>query len=429
MKNIDKKEYIPRVKMNLQLFAKSGEGEETKKDPQDIDIKSILTNIETGVKKSGTKIEGFEKNMEELKTRMDGLEVKAQQINTQPKIEVKDNHFQGQKMARLWKAEIVAQQEKKSRMEVLESMYGRDTDFINEVKSMTSSGNAGIMIDEAYFNEIIPLLYNALTVMDLGGRKVPMPNGNLNIRKMIQGTTASYIGETKATKASKARFASARLSAKKLAVKAVFSNDLLRSESATADQMVRDDMMEQMQVGMDYTALYGLGTEYTPRGIINTPGVNKVTSTAILDGDGLYTDMVVPIKKANIKMLKPGWIFNPDVFALLYNETFANGLYKYRDELKTGKFHGFQFKESNQIETGTDAHAKVDIFFGDYSKFAVGEQVSLEIKTSDDSTYLDEDGNQVSSGDTDETVVRGLMIHDMALTYGKAFSVGNYYTK
>ena len=411
--------------MNLQLFAES-----KTKEPED--IKGILKNIEVGVneaRKSGAKIENIKKNVGELKSRLDEIETKNQRLNTNPTIEVKDNHFPGQKMARIWKADIVAQKEKKSRMEVLEKIYGKDKDFINEVKSMTASGDGSIVINEAYFGEIIPLLYNALTVMQMGARKVPMPNGNLNIRKMIQGTTASYIGETKGIKASKARFAGARLSSKKLAVKTVFSNDLLRSESFAADQMVRDDMLEQMQVGMDYTALYGLGTEYTPRGIINTPGVNKVNSGAILDGDKLYTELVVPIKKANIRMLKPGWIFNPDVYAILYNETFGNGIWKYRDELKTGKFHGFPFIESNQIEAGTDSHGKVDIFFGDYSKFVVGEQVSLEIKTSEDSGYLDENGNTQQSGDNDETVVRGLMIHDMALTYGKAFSVGNYYTK
>lgn len=401
-----------------------------KTENQEVEVKTILQNIETGVKESVQKVEGVSQEVEGLKSRLDQFEVKAQQINTKPAVEsFKQNYFDGQKMARLWKAEIVAQREKKSRVEVLENMYARDKDFIAEVKSMTASGNAGLTIDEAYFNEVIPLLYNALTVMNLGARKVPMPNGNLNIRKMISGTTANYIGETKAQKASKAKFAGARLSSKKISVKAVFSNDLLRSESFAADQMVRDDMLEQMQIGMDYTALYGLGTEYTPRGIVNTPGVNTVNGAAVLDGDTLYSDLIKPIKKTNIKMLKPGWIFNPDVYALLYNETFPNGNYKYRDQLLAGKFHGLPFVESNQIDTGIDTHGKTDIFFGDFSKFIIGEQVSLEIKTSEEASYLDESGNVQSAFDNDETIVKGLMVHDMASVYGAAFSVGTYYTK
>ena len=404
------------------------------KDTQPVDVKSLLQNIEKGVKESGAKIEGFSKDMTEIKARVDDMEAKAQRPDTTPHIEVKDNHFAGQKQARLWKAGLVAQQEKKSRMEVLEGIYGRDADFIKEAKAieakaMSASGNAGINIDEQYFTEIIPLLYNTLSVITLGARRVPMPKGNLNVRKMVSGTTAQYIGEGKAPKASKAMFAGLRLSSKKLSVKTIFSNDLLRSDNPTADQMVRDDLIEQMQIAMDYTALYGLGTEFTPRGIKNTDGVNKVNKSAILDGDTLYGDLIRPIKKANIKMRKPGWIFNPDVYTLLYNEAFTNGNWKYRDQLLAGKFHGFPFIETNQVDTGTDTHGLTDIFFGDFDKLFIGEQVSLEVKTSEEASYADENGVTRSAFDNDETVVKGMMEHDMGLAYGAAFSVGNYYTK
>ncbi|SHJ29335.1 phage major capsid protein [Clostridium magnum] len=400
-----------------------------KTENQEVEVKTILQNIETGVKESVQKVEGVSQEVEGLKSRIDQIEVKSQQINTQPKIEVKSNYFDGQRAARLWKADILAQQEKKSRIDAIEQLYGRDKDFVNEVKSLMASGNAGQLIDEAYYQEIIPLLYNALAVTTLGARKVPMPNGNLTIRKMVAGTTAGYVGETKAIKGSQPQFAGMRLASKKLTVKTPFSNDLLRSASSMADQMVRDDMIMQLNIAMDYTALYGAGTEYTPCGIANAAGVNKVTKAAVLDGDSLYTDMIIPIKKANVQLVKPGWIFNPDVFAILYNETFTNGLYKYRDELKSGKFHGYPYKETNQVVTGTDAHGKVDIFFGDYDKFFVGEQMSLEVKTSAEATYLDADGNTQSAFDNDETVVKALSLHDMGLIYGKAFTLGNYYTK
>ena len=398
------------------------------KETQPTDAKSLLQSIKKGVEDSGAKIENFNKDIEELKTRVDDMEVKAKRPDTTPHIEVKDNHFPGQKQARLWKADIVAEREKKSRMEVLEGMYGRDTDFIKEVKAMSAGGNAGINIDEQYFTEIIPLLYNTLSVITLGARRVPMPKGNLNVRKMISGTTAQYIGEGEAPKASKAVFAGLRLSSKKLSVKTIFSNDLLRSDNPTADQMVRDDLIEQMQLAMDYTALYGKGTQYTPRGIANTAGVNKVNKSTVVDGDNLYVDLIKPIKKANIKMRKPGWIFNPDVYALLYNEAFTNGNWKYRDQLLAGKFHGFPFIETNQIETGTGTGSPTDIFFGDFDKLFIGEQVSLEVKTSEEASYTDENGVTRSAFDNDETVVKGLMEHDMGLAYGAAFSIGNYHT-
>lgn len=403
------------------------------------EIKELLANIETGVKSTGEqvkstseKVEGVTKEVNDLKTRLNDFEAKSKNFNRTPIVEVKDlSTFDGQKQARLWKAEILAKRDGISTVKAMESIYGKkDKKFVEEFKAMTASEDGMNLINEAYFAEIVPLLYNATAVVQLGARKVPMPGGNLNVRKMISGTTGSYQGEGSAAAASKAKFASARLSAKKLIVKSIFSNDLLRSESFAADQMVRDDMVEQLQIAMDYYALYGAGTENTPRGIKNTDGVNAVTGTAILAGDSLYTDLIKPIKKANVKMLKPGWIFNPDVFSILYNETFNNGYnYKYRDELKAGKFHGYPYIETNQIETGTDSHGKTDIFFGDFSKFLIGEQVSLDIQTSKEASYLDENGNTRNAFDDDETVVKAMMVHDMAVLYGKAFSVGNYYTK
>ena len=50
------------------------------------------------------------------------------------------------------------------------------------------------------------------------------------------------------------------------------------------------------------------------------------------------------------------------------------------------------------------------------------------VKTSEEASYTDENGVTRSAFDNDETVVKGLMEHDMGLAYGAAFSIGNYHT-
>lgn len=384
--------------------------------------KEMIEGIAEGIKNNTNE-------MKEIQKRLDEIEVKSQRINTTP-TEKKEKYFEGQKAARLWKCQIVSQLDKKSVTDIAQNIYGtKDSDFVEEVKTLMAGGNAGQLIEEQYYAEILPLLYNNTIFDKMGVRKVPMPKGNITIRKMISGTTAAYVGETKGPKASGAKFAKLKLTSKKLSVKTVISNDLLRDASPEADRIVRDDLVMQMQIAMDYNALYGPGTEYSPTGIANADGVNKISKKEVLDGDKLYAEMVTPLKKANIPMRNPGWAFNPDVYTKLYNETFPNGNYKYRDELKEGKFHGYPFVETNQITTGTDEHGIVDIFFGDFDQFLIGEQLGLEMKTSEEASYLDEKGNLQSAFDNDETVVKGLMIHDFGVAYGKAFSIGNYYTK
>lgn len=385
-------------------------------------VKELKTNVDDMNAKSASQeeVKSLQANLEALELKM-----KSPTFNQN---EEKSTYFEGQKAARLWKLQILSSQEKKSLETVANEVYGKDAKFVEEIKALSAGGNAGQLIETQYYAEILPLLYNKLIISKLGSKRVPMPNGNITIRKMVSGSTAAYVGESKSTKASGARFASLKLSGKKLTVKVPFSNDLLRSASPAADMMVRDDMIMQLQIAMDYNAIYGLGTEYTPQGIANAPGVNKVTKSELLDGDKLYTDLVTPLKKANIPMTNLGWAFNPDVFSILYNEVSATGNYKYRDELKTGKFHGYPFSETNQIVTGTDAKGKVDIIFGDFDQFVIGEQLALEIKTSEDATYLDENGETQSAFDNDETVVKALVIHDFGVAYGQAFSVGNYQT-
>ena len=387
-------------------------------------VKEIKENIEKGQMETKATVE-------ELKKKVEEIEVKAARPQGGQVMETKENkYFDGQKAARLWKAQVVAGQDKISVGDALTQIYGqKDANFVEECKSLMASGNGGELIEEQYYREILPLLYNNTIFDKMGVARVPMPNGNLTIRKMIAGTTAQYVGESKTVKASQAKFAKLKLSSKKLTVKTVISNDLLRSATPEADKIVRDDLLMQLRIAMDYHALYGAGTEYTPTGIANADGVNKVVEKAVIDGDKLYSDLVTPLKKSNIPMENLGWVMNPDVYTKLYNETFPNGNYKYRDELKQGKFHGYPFVESNQIVTGSDKNGTVDVFFGSFKQFMIGEQLGLEVKVSEEASYLDENGVTQSAFDNDETVIKGLMIHDFGVAYGKAFSMGTYYTK
>lgn len=393
------------------------------------EIVEMITGFKSKQEEMEKKCEGFVEaaEMKKIQDAIADFEAKAQIPSFAP--EKKANpYFEGQKAARLWKCQIVAQKEKKSVNEVVNEIYGKDEAFVSEVKTLMAGGNAGILIQEAYYAEILPLLYNNTILDKMGVKRVPMPKGNLTINKMVEGCTWYYIGETKGPKPSTAKFAKLKLSSKKLSAKVIMSNDLLRSADPNADRIVRDDMVMQLRIGMDWNSLYGPGTEFSPMGIVSAKGINAVKKAELIDGDKLYADMVTPLKKANIPMESLGWVFNPDVYTVLYNETFPNGNYKYRDELKQGRFHGYPFVETNQIVTKTDTKKTTDIFFGDWSQFMIGEQLALEVKTSEDASYLDDKGNMQSAFDNDETVIKGLMIHDFGVAYGKAFSHGNYQT-
>ena len=411
-------------------------GEENK----NLEVKDVLGKVNQKLDEALSIAKKFEDSQEELKSlketnaklvkAVDTLE--TSQKRSRAVTETKSLIIPGQDVARLWKSQIVALTERKSVKDAAKEIYGNSNSakmFLKEIdgleeKQLRAGGNAGsVLIEEQYYGEIIPLLYNKMAVIRLGARKVPMPNGIINIKKLVEGSSFGYVGESRRRNASVPRFANLRLTGKKGHVKVPFSNDILRSASPDADRMVRDDMIMQAQVGMDFYSLYGTGTEETPLGIANTSGITTVTSPGTVDGDGMYTQMVQPLKANNIPMQSPGWILPPEVFSILYNEQFANGTYKYRDELKEGKFHGYNLVETNQAKN-TDTTG--DVFFGDFAQFYIGEQLDMEIKVSEEASYYDENGTLQSSFDNDETVVKLLTIHDFAPVYGRAFSFGTW---
>lgn len=333
----------------------------------------------------------------------------------------------GISLARWAKAATIADKDKKSVMDVVEDMYGHDKAFVESLKSVSVGGDGGNLVPSAFLAEMIPLLYSGTAVMELGARIIPMPNGNLSIPKLISGTSAQYIGENSKKNADNPRYATVKLSAKKLLAKVVISNDMLRSSDMSSDIYVRDDMVMQMQLKMDYTSLYGTGSDNMPKGIASTPGVNKETISEVPSS----TNVVGPVRDvegANSKLLRPGWIFNSTFKWLLYNITDGTGAFLFREELARGEFLGYPFRIVNQIPVGAGTGKPTDVFFGDWSEWLIGEQRRLEVGMSDVATYADEKGNDVSAFDNDQTVMKAMMIHDMAASHGEVFAKYSFYT-
>ncbi|MTI49461.1 MAG: phage major capsid protein [Firmicutes bacterium] len=345
-----------------------------------------------------------------------------------------DKNEPGIKFARYMKLALLAQKNRKEQnghptnvQDLAEKMYAFDKTFVAEMKAVSVTGDGGYLVPEDYTDEVIQLLYADTVAISLGARIVPMPNGNLNMPKLISGSSASYIGENQSKKASKPKYANIRLSAKKLACVVPISNDVLRSTSYASDMYVRDDMVKQMQLKMDATVLFGEGTESTPRGIKNTTDVLSKSVGALPTTSNTY-DQVTDVESNDAAGMSMGWAFNSKFKGVVYNLTDGNGAFIHREELNKGRFHGYPYKVTNQIPTGTSGKKPTDVYFGDWAEILIGEQMQLEIRMSEDATYENASGDMVSAFANDQTVMRSLMIHDFSVARPKAFSVYNYNT-
>jgi HK97 family phage major capsid protein len=329
----------------------------------------------------------------------------------------------GIRLARSAKLMILAKNDVEKAAALSSKFYTNDKHLHSSMKALAASvpTDGGFLIPEQYSEEVIPLLRNQAVFRSMGARSLPLQGGNLNIPRMLGGATSYYIGENQDAKGSKPSFGNMRLSSKKLVTMVPISNDLIRSTSAEADRMIRDDMIKSMALAEDFAAMYGKGTEYSPRGVFHTDGVEKKKLSAAPDSDNLG-DFVGTLMSKNINWNNVGWIFNGRVWNKLYHLKTSTGAYLHREELNAGKFLGFPYKVTNQIgSAGTNL--ATDIFFGDFAEFLIGEEMGLEMLASNEATYQD-GGELVSAFSRDQTVIKVTAKHDFGVRHPEAFVIG-----
>jgi len=310
-------------------------------------------------------------------------------------------------------------------------MYPEDKEVHALLKqlSATTPSEGGFLIGEQYSSEIIPLLLSKTAVMELGARHIPMPNGNLNLPKLTGGATSYYVGENQNATKSQQAFGNVKLSSKKLVTLVPVSNDLIRSSSYQADMMIRDDMINQMKLKIDYTSMYGDGTAYTPIGIKNsvaTANIATATGVTTLTAD-IPGTMIGELMNANVPMLSTGWMFNSKIWSTFYNLKTTTNQYIYRDEMNRGTLNGFPFRVSNQITTAnsTAGTTYFDIFLGDFSEFMFGDEMTFNFEASTEASWYDGSSLQ-SAFSLDQTILKVTGKHDMALRHDTSFLVWNY---
>ena len=309
-------------------------------------------------------------------------------------------------------------------------MYPEDKQVQTLLKqlSATTPSEGGFLINEQYSRDIIPLLLSKTAIMELGARRIPMPGGNLNMPKLTGGATSYYIGENQDATKSQQTFGNIKLSSKKLVTLVPVSNDLIRNSSPEADRIVRDDMIQQMRLKIDYTAMYGDGTLFTPLGIKKSIATANISvSTAAITAD-LAGTMIGTLMNNNTPMLNVGWVFNSKTWSEFYNLKTTTNQYIYRDEMNRGMLNGFPFKISNQITTAnsTSGTTYYDMFLGDFSEFMFGDEMAFEFMASNEASWYDGSSLQ-SAFSLDQTVLKITAKHDMALRHNTSFLAYNRY--
>ena len=289
--------------------------------------------------------------------------------------------------------------------------------------STSTLEDGGALVPDEYVDEVIDLLRAKTVVRRMGATSAPM-TGSLSMPYLSEGSTASYVGETKNITASQQKFGMLQLTDKKLAALVPVSNDLLRNASPRADQIVRNDMVRSMSLREDLAFIRGDGTENTPKGMRYWAKSANVFTATQAGAKATVEEVIADLGKA-VRLLEEGivpmeslaWAMTPRVKWFLYTLVNSNGNYVFKDEMDKGTLLTFPMASTTQIPNNLGVGTnESELYLFDASTLVIGENSSIIIDVFEGGAYFD--GSAVVSGiSTDQTVVRAIAKHDFGARY------------
>lgn len=277
----------------------------------------------------------------------------------------------------------------------------------------------GYTVPDIYSGELIELLQAQAVVRTMGPTLYDMPTGTLRIGRQNAGSTATYTTEGANIGMTEPTFDEVVLGWHKLTALVPISNDLLRQSIQNIDAVVRDDLLASLTLREDLAFIRDDGSGALPTGLLSlVDAANQFTANATVNLVNVTSDLanaLLLLRNANVRFLKPGWLFAPRTELYLRTARDTNGNFAFKDEMDGGRLFGVPFGVTTQIPinlgVGTD---ESELYVADFADVAIGQLMNIQIDASDTAAYHD-GANVQATFSKDETVIRAIMEHDIAL--------------
>ena len=325
-----------------------------------------------------------------------------------------------------------------SAAEQMERVFG-DKDV---AKALNTAGNAtgGALIPQQFVVDIVELLRAESVVREAGPEFVDISAGNLTLPRQTSAATASYQGELDNIQSSQPGYDDLQLNAKKLTGLVPISNDLIRRAALNVEQNVRDDLVRVMALRQDLAFLLSDGTGGSPIGFVNQclaasklivsafPATDNQTIAGVVQAtlNGLESLLEMNMSR----MIRPTWFMSPLTRNFLRGIRDGVGSYIYKDEVERGMLLDKPIKRTVQLPTNLNTgttQAPVNngayLFLVDMADVLIGDTLRLQTDVFDQATYVDAGGNLVSAVTKDQTVIRVIDEHDMAIRHFASLAV------
>ena len=260
-----------------------------------------------------------------------------------------------------------------------------------DMSTTTDSAGGFIVPVQIMENMIIPLLQKRITALSLGVQRLPLSGSPVQIPKITGASTAYWVAENASVTASDLSFGQLNMTPHAVASRVILSNRLINLSSPAAEQITRAQIAKDLGIAIDAAIYAGTGAAGQPTGILQTSGINTVTSFGSIVGNTAYgklIDMIQELSSDNVDLANCGWAMHSSAFSGLSKMVdSASGYNMERRLFGAGQFNGatqfmgYKYAISNQLTAvsgGSNA-----ILFGDFSQCYLGEWGTMVLRSSD----------------------------------------------
>jgi HK97 family phage major capsid protein/HK97 family phage prohead protease len=271
------------------------------------------------------------------------------------------------------------------------------------VGSAASAGN--LVATELQAGSFIDILRNSSALDQAGATVLTGLTGNVAIPRQNGAATAYWVAESGSPTESQQTVDQVTMMPRTVAAYNDYSRRLLIQSSIDVENMVRRDLAAVLALKIDYSGLYGTGTNSEPLGLLNTTGVLTEDFAANTPTFAEVVALESDVAGANALLGTPVYLMNAAMRGALKTavKDSGSGMFIYEG----GEVNGYRGLVSNQV-------ASNDLWFGNFADLLIGYFSGLDL-TVDPYTHS-------TSGTVRVVAMQDV---DMAVRHPESFSRGN----
>ena len=236
--------------------------------------------------------------------------------------------------------------------------------LLNTRTSMSTSNVANLVESLPRGDMYIDRLQPASAVMDAGATMLSGLSKAISIPKETAELSASFVAEGSAIAESNLTIGSITMTPRRISSTASFTLEALVQSNPQIDNLIRTSLTRQIAQALDDAALEGDGVAPNPTGIVNTSGINTLTTT----GSSTMThaealDALAKLEEDNVPSGNAVFIMNPTDYATIAATAVDSGSGRF--VIENGTILGRRVVQSTLATAGT-------VVLGDYSHCMIG---------------------------------------------------------